>query len=379
LNKVFVVIPAAGMGDRFQSDKPKQFLYYNGEIIIRSVVKTFLDVKDVYAILCVIPEGFLERYNFIFRNFQDKRILPPVIGGETRKDSVRNGLQAISKLSPDYVLIHDAARANIDKNTINSVIEALKSGEKAVIPGISPVDSVRISGKHFDRKKVTLVQTPQGFDFKTIFALHNKYSALNVTDDAGLCDIEGINVKITQGNVNNKKITYKSDIKQPEIRIGFGFDTHAFSKDKTRELFLMGAYIEGHIGLEGVSDADVGIHSLVDAILGALGKGSIGELFPPTDMKFKNYDSKKFLKYCSALLLKYEYSVINCDTTIVCETPNISKYSELMKKIVAEILMIDDTLINIKGKTTEGLGFTGRKEGISAYSSVLIRNSRNID
>jgi 2-C-methyl-D-erythritol 4-phosphate cytidylyltransferase/2-C-methyl-D-erythritol 2,4-cyclodiphosphate synthase len=373
LSKVFAIILAAGNGSRILSDKPKQFLYHDGDIVLKSVVKKFLNIEKIDFVLCVIPAGYFQDYESIFHDFKNERLLPPIYGGLTRKESVRNGLEAIAKFQPDYVLIHDAARADINKNIIDAVINELHTGEKAVVPGMSPVDSVKVDGRYFDRERVTLIQTPQGFEFQTIYFLHNKYRNLKAKDDAILCELDGINVKLIVGDHNNKKITYASDFKHSEIKIGFGYDVHAFSQYATKKLVLMGVLIDNHIGLDGISDADVGIHSLVDAILGALGEGSIGEHFPSTDIKFKNANSLKFLEYCKYLLLEQGYKIVNCDTIIVCETPKIVEYSTLMKKTISEILQINESAINIKGKTTEGLGFTGRREGIAAYSSVLIK------
>ena len=368
--KIFAIIPAAGRGGRFCSDSPKQFLRFAGISPVESVVSTFLSVAEISAVCCVVPERFLSVYSKLFGGYGE-RLFPPVAGGRTRKGSVKKCLEAVSRFSPDYVLIHDAARPNLTKQLVEDVIVALQSGAKAVVPGVVPVDSVRFCGKSVDRSKICLIQTPQGFDFQTIFTLHQKYEDLEVSDDAALCDLENIDVKVIKGDPQNMKITYRTDIKKFKIKTGFGIDVHAFTD--SRKLFLMGVEIEDHLGLEGISDADVGIHSLVDAILGALGLGSIGEHFPPSDAKFKNCDSKKFLDYCTELLEKHNSEIVNCDITIVCETPKISEYAEKMKQVVAKHLRIFPRDINIKGKTTEGLGFTGRKEGIAVYSMVTIR------
>lgn len=371
LNKIFVVIAASGSSNRFSKDLPKQFCVIDNDIAIRKVVRLFLLSPEVSGIVCVIPDKFLEQYNDIFQCINDDRLLKPVIGGETRGKSVKNGLDFISKFNPDFVLIHDAARCFCDISTVDNVIDSLKNGAKAAVPAIKPVDSVRFDSKNINRDEVYLLQTPQGFDFKMIKRLHEKYKNKEFSDDASLCDMENIKVDIVEGDLNNKKVTYQSDISKEIFKTGFGFDAHRFSDN--RDLFLMGVKIENHAGLEGVSDADVGIHSLVDAIFGALGIGSIGEHFSPSDSNFKNADSKIFLKYCKNELIKHNSKIVNIDSTIVCESPNISKYSKNMKDIIADCLEIDSSLINIKGKTTEGMGYTGRQEGISAYSIVTVR------
>lgn len=337
----------------------------------------FLSVSYIDGVLCVIPEGYQDKYQKIFARQHSERLLDPVVGGETRKDSVYAGLNALSKYHPDFVLIHDAARCYCDSETIDNVAGALKCGSKAVVPAISPIDSVRFRGKNINRDNVKLIQTPQGFCFDLILLLHEKYPNLSLTDDASLCDMEGIKVTLVEGDIKNKKITYRADIDDHIFKTGFGYDVHRFSEDVTRRLFLMGCEIPNFIGLDGVSDADVGIHSLVDAILGTLGEGSIGEHFTANDPKNKNADSKIFLNYCKELLQKQNAVIVNTDTTIVCEKPNIASYAPEMKKVIADCLDVDVSKINIKGKTTEGLGFEGRKEGISAYSIVTLKISEN--
>ena len=371
--KVFVVIAAAGNGYRFLNNLPKQFSSIDGDIVIRRVVRLFLSVPDISGVVCVIPDGYIDVYNKIFEGVDEERLLEPVFGEDTRQGSVLKGLEAISEFDPTCVLIHDAARHNVSRLTISNVVESLKNNNQAVIPTVKPIDSVRYLNKAINRNDIDLAQTPQGFDFNLIYNLHKKYKGRNASDDASLCDLDRINVNFVEGDIGNKKLTFKEDANSSMIRTGFGFDTHAFSKDSNRPLYLMGVLITGHIGLEGVSDADVGLHSLVDAIIGALALGSIGEHFPSNDPRWKNCDSKIFLKYCADLLKQNRCSIVNIDTTIVCEEPNISAYSDKMKVVVAECLNISSAFVNIKGKTTEGLGFTGRREGISAYSSVLIR------
>lgn len=370
--KIYAIIAAAGLSQRFNSDYPKQFLPINGSSLIRESVNLFLSNDNVDGIICVIPDGYYEEYLSIFGSINDVRILSPVIGGPSRKESVRRGLESLSNHHPDFVLIHDAARPYCSSKIIDEVILNLKNGEKAVVPAISSIDSVRIKDKSVNRDNVKLIQTPQGFDFNMILDLHNKYQDLPTSDDAALCDLERIHVKLVDGDINNKKITYKTDI-STYFKTGFGYDAHKFSKDSNRKLILMGYEIPNSIGLEGVSDADVGTHSLIDAIFGALGEGSIGEHFPENDPKNENADSKNFLIYCNNLLKKKKATIANIDTTIVCEFPNISTFSQKMKKIIANCLNIDESFINIKGKTTEGMGFEGRKEGISAYSIVTLK------
>ncbi|MDR2666828.1 MAG: 2-C-methyl-D-erythritol 2,4-cyclodiphosphate synthase [Holosporales bacterium] len=370
---VFVVIAAGGAGHRFSRELPKQFCVVDGEVLIRRTVRFFLSFDFVSGIVCVIPQEFKEKYNDIFLDVTDCRLLPPVFGGKHRQRSVYNGLRSIAAYTPRYVIIHDAVRCFCRESIVLDIMKSLEFGAKAVIPIIQPVDSVRLNGKNVDKSVVKLAQTPQGFHFETIYALHDKYKNLILSDDASLCDLDGIDVDIIEGDVLNRKITFASDINREIFKTGFGFDVHKFSDDVNRKLYLMGREIQDCRGLIGVSDADVGIHSLVDAILGAIAENSIGEHFPTNDPKYKNADSKIFLRYCSNLLIGKRATVVNTDTTIVCESPSIRQYSSDMKKIVADCLGIDESSVNIKGKTTEGLGFEGRGDGISAYSIVTVK------
>ena len=375
VNKLFVIVAAAGLGHRFGGSNPKQFCMMDGVSPLRKTVDLFLSLDFISGVICVIPDGFRENYNSIVKGINDDRLIDPVIGGDKRSDSVRNGLKAIKRFEPDYVLIHDAARCYCKSDVVKRVCEKLLNGAKAVVPTISSTDSVRYNGIGVDRTKVEFSQTPQGFGYDLILNLHEKYKGQTVTDDAALCDLEGIRVESVHGDVKNKKITFKSDVEQIIYRTGCGYDAHRFSDDPKRKLFIMGKEISDHKGLDGISDADVGIHSLVDAILGALCLGDIGQHFPANDPKNKGVDSKNFLLYCKDLLNERNAEITNIDATIICESPRISKYSDEMRKIVANCLGISESIVNIKGKTTEGMGFEGRKEGISAMTVVTIRFS----
>ncbi|MDR1391169.1 MAG: 2-C-methyl-D-erythritol 2,4-cyclodiphosphate synthase [Holosporales bacterium] len=371
----FAVIVAAGKGRRFGEGTPKQFCCIGGSFPIKKSVELFLSFDFVSGIVCAIPSGFQEVYTEIFKSVNDPRLLQPVVGGGRRSDSVRIALKVISQYSPNYVLIHDAVRCFCPRFVVENVFQALNSGAKAVIPEIFPTDSVRVNGKSVSRSSVKLSQTPQGFCFEVIYQLHQKYKDKDFTDDATLCELEDIDVTSVMGDVLNRKITFQSDVAKEVFKTGFGYDAHRFSETPEKKLYLMGREIENHKGLEGISDADVGIHSVVDAILGALGAGSIGEHFPASEPKNKNADSKIFLKYCRELLIKKEARLTSIDTTIVCESPNISAYATEMKRTIASYLEVPKSSINIKGKTTEGMGFEGRREGISATTIVTIKQN----
>jgi 2-C-methyl-D-erythritol 4-phosphate cytidylyltransferase/2-C-methyl-D-erythritol 2,4-cyclodiphosphate synthase len=371
LKKIYAIIAAAGNGQRFGDSIPKQFCRIDIGTPIERVVDLFLSIEKITGVVCIIPDGFVCTYNEIFNSTKKTKLLKPVLGGKSRSDSIKKGLDSLVQFAPNFVLIHDAARCYCSTELIEIIIANLENGEKAVIPAISPIDSVRMHGKSVDRNHVSLVQTPQGFQFDLIYSLHKKYTNLNEADDSSLCDLENQYVKIISGERENKKITFKEDI--TTIRTGFGFDVHKFSNDKSRKLYLMGTLIDGHKGLEAISDGDVGIHSIVDAILGAICEGDIGLHFPPSDSKRKNADSRVFLKHCQELLKQRRVMVINIDSTIVCESPQICKHTQAMKSTISECLKISEKQINIKGKTTERLGYIGRGEGIAVYSIATLR------
>lgn len=382
-----VIIAASGNGLRFLDNRrvddnnntPKQFRIVDDDFLIRKVVNSFLSIDIIDEIICVIPREYVSLYNDIFKDIDDRRLKDPVFGGKTRQESVYNGLMNVHY---DYVMIHDAARCYVDRDTIYRVIDKLYDNTKcqAVVPVVDVIDSYRFENKSIDRNKLKIIQTPQGFETSLIKRLHEKYKDYhdNITDDASLCDIEDIEVAYVDGNKDNIKITYTNDIKdnnKPHFRIGFGYDVHPFSKDPDRRLIICGIEIDKNdckYGLDGISDADVVIHSLVDAIFGALCMGSIGEYFDPNDKNMINKNSREFLEFANKKIMEHGYNISNIDITIVCEEPKISKYRNIMQNSIASIMNINKNIINIKGKTTEKLGFTGRKEGIASYCNILL-------
>ncbi|MDR1365133.1 MAG: 2-C-methyl-D-erythritol 2,4-cyclodiphosphate synthase [Holosporales bacterium] len=372
--KVIAIVAAAGSGSRYGSALPKQFVSVGGKSPLKRSVELLASVEEVDRIVCVIPDGFEAIYEVARCSAEQGKLLKPVAGGRSRGESVRLALEAIAEHSPEYVLVHDAARCFCPQTVVANVVSALISGESAVVPAVEPVDSMRLQGCSVNRGLLRAVQTPQGFRYNVLRALHEKYKDFELSDDATLCDIDNIPVCIVSGDAANKKLTHKNDAGYAAThRVGFGYDAHRFSRDPSRKLRLMGIEIPGHRGLEGVSDADAGIHSIVDAILGALGRGSIGEHFPESAPAHQGADSRIFLKYCRELMVNCNADVVNIDATIVCESPNIATYAAAMKSEIAKGLLMDDRAVNVKGKTTEGMGFEGRREGISAYSVVTLR------
>ncbi len=285
---------------------------------------------------------------------------------------------------PEYVLIHDAARPFVTRDSINRVVEKLEGGAKAVVPVIPIADTIKevAAGKAvrtLPRDRLARAQTPQGFRFSVIFEAHCNAKEQDFTDDAAVAEEAGIEVETVEGDLRNIKVTRPEDIKtETETCVGMGFDAHRFqgaeTGRRTPENFvrLCGVNIPHHRSLDGHSDADVGLHALVDALLGAIGKGDIGRHFPPSDPRWKGADSARFVEHARKLLEEKRGWVSNVDITIICEMPKISMHRDAMQARIAELLGMAPGRVNVKATTTEGLGFTGRGEGIAVQAAVAV-------
>ena len=368
----YAIIVAGGKGKRFSDKIKKQFFKIGSKTILDLTIEKFDSHPLIDRIILVISEK--DRYKL--DNF--KKIYKVVSSGKERKFSVYNGLKAIKEDIDfeDKILIHDGVRPFVSKELISNIIKALDV-YKCVVPAVKIYDTVKelkgnVIFKTLNREKIVKVQTPQGFkgELLNIF-LENVVKDFNFTDDASIFEHCGIDVNVIDGEKANIKITTKEDIMgvSSRLNIGFGYDVHRFCKD--RDLYLGGVKIDYKYGLQGHSDADVLIHSIIDGILGATGSGDIGELFPDTDNSFKNIRSTQLLRIVVEKIEK-NYIINNIDCTVVCEEPKLKDYKNLIKKKLSEIMKIPEECINIKGKTTEGLGFEGEKQGISAYSIVSV-------
>jgi 2-C-methyl-D-erythritol 4-phosphate cytidylyltransferase/2-C-methyl-D-erythritol 2,4-cyclodiphosphate synthase len=378
---VYAIVAAGGSGLRFAAALPKQFLGFRFGVPLRSVLALFSQMEEIAGVISVVPAGSACLYESAVHGLSDRdKLLRPVLGGRCRQESVYRALRAIEPYAPDYVLIHDAARPLVTRETVLEVLRALVEGSDAVVPVTSPVDSVRNirTGKALVREDLRLVQTPEGFKYSLISRLHEKYRGGEASDDAALCDLEGIEVRTVQGAARNRKITVPADLDfvESHYRVGFGFDSHGFALGGSASLRLMGIDIPECGRLRGHSDADAGLHSLIDAILGALAEGSIGEHFPDTDALYKDADSSVLLRRTRDLMEQSGYGIVNLDCVIVCERPRITKYGKLMTERVSELLGLQGGVVSIKGKTLEGCRpqFSGGGcDGIMAYSCVLLQ------
>jgi 2-C-methyl-D-erythritol 4-phosphate cytidylyltransferase / 2-C-methyl-D-erythritol 2,4-cyclodiphosphate synthase len=374
------ILTAAGSGSRFGAAQPKQYLPLLGRPVLRHAAEALLAEGGVALIQPVCARGEEARVAAILAGLP---CLPPIPGGATRQDSVRAGLEALARLPepPTQVLIHDAARPVIPPGTIPALLAALTEHPGA-IPAQPVADTLKrgAAGRiiaTLPRAGLYRAQTPQGFRFPAILAAHRAAGA-EATDDAQLLEAAGQSVALLPGGEGNIKITFPEDLARVEAqlmtrllpRIGTGFDVHRI--EAGRPMVLCGVTIPCEFGLEGHSDADVGIHALCDAIYGALAEGDIGRWFPPSEMQWKGADSAVFLRHAAERIAARGGMLANCDVTILCEKPRIGPHRDAMQERLAELLGVAPGRVGVKATTTERLGFTGRGEGIAAQAAALV-------
>jgi 2-C-methyl-D-erythritol 4-phosphate cytidylyltransferase/2-C-methyl-D-erythritol 2,4-cyclodiphosphate synthase len=371
---VAVVIVAAGAGLRAGQPLPKQFALWRGKPLVRHSVETMAQAGFSPIVVC-IPEGGHDLAQQVLKGLPVRL----VTGGDTRQDSVRSGLEALSPDAPAMVLIHDAARPQVPIGVIDRVLAAL-ADYPAAVPVLNVVDSLAhdqdgLMGAPAPRESLRRVQTPQAFRYADILLAHRQWQgAMNAGDDAQVAQASGLTVALVPGDEAMQKITFASDFDQtPAVRIGTGYDVHRLVKDE--ELWLGGVKIDHNYGLAGHSDADVAIHALVDALLGAIAQGDIGQHFPPSDPQWRGASSDQFLHHAAKLVSQAGYVISNVDLTIICEAPKIGPHRDAMRRRLAEILGVDISTVSVKATTTEGLGSTGRREGIAAQAmACLVRH-----
>jgi 2-C-methyl-D-erythritol 4-phosphate cytidylyltransferase/2-C-methyl-D-erythritol 2,4-cyclodiphosphate synthase len=376
------VIVAAGRGARFGGDVPKQYRDLGGRPVLRRTVRAFLDHPQITGVRVVINPDYRELYGDAVAGLP---LAPPVPGGLERQDSVRLGLEALAADGPpDRVLIHDAARPLIDADTISRVIAAL-DGHDGAIAALPVTDTLKrgvdgLTAGTVDRSGLWRAQTPQGFRFRPILDAHLVAAGLALTDDAAVAEQGGLDVALVQGSEDNFKVTTEDDLARAErllagrpadIRVGQGFDVHRFAPGDG--VLLCGVAVPFDKRLEGHSDADVGLHALTDAILGAIGAGDIGQHFPPSDPQWRGADSGQFLRHAHDLVRRRGGTVAHIDVTLICQAPKIGPHREAMVASLAGLLELTPDRVSVKATTTERLGFTGRGEGIAAMATATIR------
>lgn len=383
--KTIALIVAAGASSRFGGEVPKPYIELNGKAVLRRTVEAFLTHPGIDGVRVVISRQHHPLYRKLINGLT---LFPPVMGGPTRQYSVRLGLEAIARANPARVLIHDGARPNVSHALISRVLEKL--GEyPAVLPTVTLVDTLRSSAdmQLVARDGLLAAQTPQGFDFNAILAAHRQFRDTPVTDDIALAQSASLAVGVVEGERTNLKITTQDDLSLMsaltaatyETRVGMGTDVHSFipfmegTPSNQRHITVCGVKIPFEFRLNGHSDSDVGLHAVVDAILGAVGSGDIGQHFPSDDPQWAAADSSRFLIDAFKRMREKDGELVNIDVTIIGEKPRIGQYRNAMAQRMADILKLDVGRINVKATTTERLGFLGRGEGLAAQAVVAVR------
>ncbi len=371
--KIVVIIAAAGSGKRMSSGIPKQFLEIEGKPVLVKTALAFSQNQYIDGFFVVTGKDYMDRTRELLEDIDKYRGV--TVGGAERQDSIYNGLKILPE-DIDYVLVHDAARPFVTQKIINMVIEKTieKGAAVAAVPVKDTIKTVEKNGVFettLPRNQLRSIQTPQGFKKELILKAYQRAFEENYygTDDAVLVERVGIPVYVVEGEYSNIKITTKEDMPM-EVRIGTGYDVHRF--EKNRKLILGGVEVPYELGLLGHSDADVLVHAVMDALLGAAALGDIGRHFPDTDEKYRGISSMKLLEYVSKLLESKGYSVGNIDATIIAQAPKLSPFIDDMKINIAETLKISHNKVNVKATTTEKLGFTGRKEGIASEAVCIL-------
>jgi 2-C-methyl-D-erythritol 4-phosphate cytidylyltransferase / 2-C-methyl-D-erythritol 2,4-cyclodiphosphate synthase len=379
------ILVAAGRGLRAGAGGPKQYRMIGGQTVIFRAMAAFCRHPDIAAVQPVLHPDDSAIFNAACDGLRHRI---PTPGGATRQASVHAGLEALASEQPDIVLIHDAARPFVSQDVISRAIEAAgRAG--AAIPAIAVADTVKVVDAAGnvratpERASLRIAQTPQAFKYDIILDAHRRAARegrADFTDDAALAEWVGLTVATFEGDAANMKLTTPEDFIREEarlaaalgdIRTGTGYDVHAFGEGD--HVMICGVRVPHTKGFLAHSDGDVGLHALVDAILGALADGDIGSHFPPTDPQWKGAASDKFLKYAVDRVTARGGRIANLEVTMICERPKIGPLRDTMRARIAEITGVDISRVAVKATTSERLGFTGREEGIAATASATVR------
>lgn len=380
--RVVAVVVAGGRGARAGGEIPKQYRMIAGVPMIRSSLALFAGHAQVDAVQPVIHSDDADLFAAASAGLD---VLPPVLGRETRQGSVRSGLEAVAPLNPDIILVHDAARPFASPGLVARAIAAAAESAAAVpaMPVSDTVKQVDDTGRvaaTLDRSRLVTVQTPQAFAFPPLLDAHRRAAAAgrdDFTDDAALAEWAGMAVAVFAGERANVKLTTADDVARAEaerlldVRTGSGFDVHAFGEGD--HVMLGGVRVPHTGGVIGHSDADVALHALTDAVLGALADGDIGWHFPPSDPQWRGVSSDRFLGFACERVRARGGLIAHLDVTIVCEAPRIGPHRDAMRARIAEIAGIAVERVAVKATTSETLGFTGRREGLVAMATATIR------
>ncbi len=373
------LVLAAGRGERLGAGPPKQYRPLGGQPMLRRSLSAFSRHPRIGGVRTLIRPGDLGLFEDATAGLD---LMPPVEGGPTRQDSCLRGLESLADRPPARVVIHDGARPLVDADTIDRVLDALDRAPGA-IAALPANDTMKLATEDVtvaatvDRRMLWRAQTPQGFDYPAILEAHRAAAGRGLTDDAAVAEAAGLTVVLVRGSEQNLKVTTDDEFRRAErliaggeIHVGTGFDVHRFGPGD--HIVLCGVTIPYERGLVGHSDADVGLHALTDAILGAIGASDIGTHFPQTDPRWKGEDSATFLRHAAALVAERGGMIRHLDLTVICERPKISVYREAMQARIAEIVGIDTSRVSVKATTTEGLGATGHNKGIAAQAAATV-------
>ncbi|MDA1100054.1 MAG: bifunctional 2-C-methyl-D-erythritol 4-phosphate cytidylyltransferase/2-C-methyl-D-erythritol 2,4-cyclodiphosphate synthase [Proteobacteria bacterium] len=377
---VAALIVAGGRGERLGGPVAKQYQNLAGIPVLRHALLAFCHHPGITVVAVVIRDEDRALYD---RAAEGLDLLPPIRGGDSRQQSVLHGLQGLEYLNLDRVLIHDGARPFVSAMVINNVLAGLDVHVGA-IAAVPVVDSLKrgVDERVMDevpRENLWLAQTPQGFNFAAILSAHRNASKGH-SDDASLARAAGLEVALVAGAAENTKITSAADLARADaahtarlfdVRVGQGFDVHRF--EPGNQVRLCGIDIPHFAKLAGHSDADVALHAVTDAILGAIGKGDIGRHFPPGEAQWRNANSARFVSFAVDQVHALGGRLAHLDVTIICEAPRITPHHGMMAARLGAITGLDADRVSIKATTTERLGFTGRNEGIAAQATATVR------
>ena len=378
------LIVAGGRGSRFGGPLPKQYAVLAGQPVLRQTIEVFQSTPGIDRIQVVISPDDERLYRAAVEGMD---LPPPVAGGVSRQQSVLHGLEALASAPPDLVAIHDAARPFVRVSDILGCLEALRPGIDGALLGVpladtlKQVDDAGLLAGTVPRAGLWRAQTPQIFRFEVLLAAHRaaaelaKHESTALTDDAAVAERAGLRVVMVEGHDNNRKITTADDLgSTTETRTAFGFDVHGFAAGS--QVTLGGVVIPHSQTLAGHSDADVALHALTDALLGTIGAGDIGQHFPPSDPQWRGASSDRFLRHAVDLVSAAGGRIVHLDLTLICEAPRIGPHRDAMIDSIARIANVGRERVSVKATTTEGLGFTGRREGIAAQAVATVEVPR---
>ena len=383
--KTAALIVAAGRSTRVSASLPKQYVRLGGIPVLARTLRVFLDHPGIALVEVAIAPGDEALYAAAVAGLEHGKLLTPISGGATRQVSVCHGLRALSAHAPDLVLIHDAARPFVTPDVIDRVLGGVAQAPGA-IAALPLSDTLKQAGPGdriaatLDRVGLWRAQTPQGFRFAAILAAHERAlqaGRVDMTDDAAVAEWAGLPVALVLGSPANIKLTTTEDLAMaertaggPDVRAGQGFDVHRLVPGD--HVWLCGVRVPHTQALEGHSDADVALHALTDALLGAIGAGDIGQHFPDSDPRWRGAASAIFVQAALRLVRARGGRIGNVDITLLCEAPRIAPHRDAMRRRIAELLELEEARVSVKATTTEGLGFTGRREGIAAVATAMV-------